>query len=104
MQLKQLTPTCPTTGVTPANPDSSDTNPNPKTGTKKVLAFVYPYYSEKYGYIPTGSYSFKLDSSGKFLFMVWNGAFIEPADDIGVDFWGHCSIMLLYIPESERIE
>jgi len=75
-----------------------------KTGKKKVLTFLYPYYSKKYGYIPTGSYSFKLDSTGGLLFMVWNGAFIEPAEDIGVDFWGHCSIMLMHIPESERIE
>ena len=75
-----------------------------KTDTRKVLAFLYPYYHAKYGYIPTGSYSFALDEHGAGLFIVWNGAFIHPAPNIGVDFWGHCSIMYLKIPESERME
>lgn len=75
-----------------------------KTGTRKVLAFLYPYYHAKYGYLATGSYSFTLDEKGAMLFMVWNGAFIQPAPDIGVDFWGHCSVMCLKIPATERIE
>ena len=75
-----------------------------RTGTKKVLAFMFPYYFEKYGYIPTGSYSVKLDDRGENLFIVWNGAFMEPKDNIGTDFWGHCSVMLMHIPESERRE
>ncbi len=75
-----------------------------RTDTRKVLAFLYPYYHAKYGYIPTGSYSFALDERGAGLFMVWNGAFIQPAPNIGVDFWGHCSVMYMKIPESERME
>lgn len=75
-----------------------------KTGTKKVLAFLYPYYHEKYGYMPTGSYSFRLDDKGETLFMVWSGAFIKPVEKIGTDFWGHCSVMFMRIPASEREE
>ena len=73
-----------------------------KTGTRKVLAFMFPYYYEKYGYIPAGSYSIKLDDRGERLFIVWDGAFIEPKESLGTDFWGHCSVMLLHISESER--
>ncbi len=75
-----------------------------KTGTKKVLAFTLPFYYERYGYIPTGSYSFKLNDEGDKLFMIWNGAFMEFAEDIGVQRWGHCSVMVMNIPESEREE
>jgi hypothetical protein len=74
-----------------------------KTGKKKVLAFLVYYYFGKYGYIPAVSYSLKLDTAGGRLFMVWNGAFTDLADDIGVGRFGHCSVMLLHIPESERL-
>ena len=75
-----------------------------ETGTKKVLAFMFPFYYEKYGYVPTGSYSFKLDSSGEKLFMVWNGAFYDYDGDMGTERFGHCSVMLMHIPASERVE
>ena len=75
-----------------------------KTGKRKVLVFMRPFYYEKYGYIPTGSYSLKLDNKGEKLFILWNGAFREYKPDLGVERFGHCSIMLVHIPESERIE
>lgn len=75
-----------------------------RTGAKKVLAFTRSFYYDKYGYIPTGSYSIKLDDTGDTLFMVWNGAFMDYSDDIGVQRWGHCSVMVMEIPESERVE
>lgn len=75
-----------------------------KTGIRKVLAFMLPYYYDRYGYIPTGSYSLKLDDKGEKLFVLWNGAFTEYKDDLGVGRWGHCSVMVMNIPESERGE
>ncbi len=75
-----------------------------KTGIKKILAFLRPYYYETYGYIPTGSYSLKLDDRGENLFMLWNGAFTDYAPDIGVKCFGHCAVMFMHIPESERME
>lgn len=75
-----------------------------KTDSIKVLAFMHPYYYDKYGYIPTGSYSFKLDDKGEKLFMVWNGAFREYKPDLGVERFGHTAVMLMHIPENERIE
>ena len=65
---------------------------------------MYPYYYEKYGYVPTGSYSFKLDSRGEKLFMVWNGAFYDYDGDMETERFGHCSVMLMHIPASERVE
>ena len=75
-----------------------------KTDTKKVLAFVHPYYYEKYGYTPGGTFSIKLDDKGERLFILWNGALVEHQEGRGGDTFGQCSVMLVKIPESERVE
>jgi hypothetical protein len=93
-----------------------------KSHTTKILAFLHPFYYEKYGYIAGGSYSFKLDASGERLFMIWNGDFNElealeekrrdyDADNVTNwsspsphDAFGHCAAFLLDIPAGEREE
>lgn len=75
-----------------------------KTGTKKVLAFLFPYYHERYGYIPGGTFSIKLDDRGERLFILWNGAFAEIPKENKSEAFGTCAVMLVTIPESERIE
>ncbi|MBN1292647.1 MAG: hypothetical protein JXB48_12475 [Candidatus Latescibacteria bacterium] len=74
-----------------------DTN----TGTKKVLAFLHPYYHEKYGFVNGGSYCFTLSRDGSTLFIVFNGAFDEVKDK---DTFGNPCITVVHIPESERLE
>ena len=79
-----------------------------QTGTKKVLAFLHPYYHEKYGYTIGGTFSIALDTEGARLFVLMNGGFIDLAEQAkspesgGV--FGHCSALLIHIPESERVE
>ena len=92
-----------------------------ETGQRKVLAFLFDHYYDKYGYIPGGSYAFKLDDLGERLFMMWNGDFTDVDElkakggwdptDISTygmpskrDAFGHCAVFLLHIPESERRE
>lgn len=79
-----------------------------RTGTKKVLAFLFPYYYEKYGYTPGGTFSIKLDDKGERLFVLWNGAFIDMADypkkEAIPDVFGNNAVMLIHIPASERAE
>ena len=78
-----------------------------KTGTKKVLAFLFPYYYDKYGYTPGGTFSVKLDDKGERLFILWNGAFVEHQADVEnekSDTFGQCSVMVVNIPASERVE
>lgn len=93
-----------------------------KEGTSKIIAFLFPYYYDTYGYIPGGTYSFKLDDEGGRLFSIWNGAFadVEPlktlfdaydADNPGSwsipqphDAFGHCAVFEISIPEEEREE
>lgn len=93
-----------------------------QSGRTKILAFLFPYYYKKYGYIAGGTYSFKLDDKGEKLFAIWNGSFTDfnqlneqykayGADDPvnwslphPHDAFGYCSIFEVSIPESERQE
>jgi hypothetical protein len=75
-----------------------------ETDTKKVIAFLFPYYYEKYGYTPGGTFSIKLDDAGVNLFILFNGAFIRHGEKLGGDTFGQCSVMTVGIPASERTE
>ena len=78
-----------------------------KTGKRKVIAFLSPYYFKKYGYTPSGAFSVKLDDKGERLFICWNGGFFEYEDTVGErtkSLFRHNSLMLVHIPESERHE
>ncbi len=75
-----------------------------RTGARKVLAFLYPYYYARYGYIPSGSCALAMDATGAGLFMVWNGAFRQPAPAPAADFRRHCAVVYLKIPATERLE
>lgn len=75
-----------------------------RTGTRKALAFLYPYYYARYGYIPAYSCAPAIDETGEGLFMVWNGAFRQPALALDAGFRGHCAVMYLKIPATERLE
>lgn len=75
-----------------------------QTGTVKVLAFTFPYFYDKYGYTPGGTFSIKLDDAGESLFVLWNGAFIDHEEGHEGDTFGQCSAMVIHIPESERVE
>ncbi len=75
-----------------------------KTGTRKVLAFLSPFYEEKYGYTPSGSFSLKLDDKGEKVFIIWNGGFFDYDPEDPGSLFKHNSVMLVHIPESEREE
>ncbi len=78
-----------------------------KTEKKKVIAFLSPYYFEKYGYTIGGTFSIKLDDKGEKLFILMNGAFIDIEEQLkknNIDVFGNPSVFLINIPESERIE
>ena len=68
---------------------------------QKVLAFLHPYYHEKYGYALGGSFAVCLNDDGSQLFITWNGKF---SVDVEGESFGDPSFMLIDIPASERIE
>ena len=75
-----------------------------QTGTRKVLAFMFPYYRDKYGFTASQAFSVKLDDEGGKLFVTWNGGFIEHEVEGKDDTFGQCAVMVLHIPEGERKE
>jgi hypothetical protein len=72
-----------------------------KMKTKKVIAFLHPYYSDKYGYVFGGSYGVSLNEDGSQLFIAWNGKFTPEKQG---ESFGDPTCMLIEIPESERME
>lgn len=75
---------------------------NTETYEKKVIAFLHPFYSEKYGYVFGGCYSCCLDETGSKLLMFWNGRFRSPETE--GDSFGHPTFLVIEIPPEERPE
>lgn len=68
-----------------------------KTGTRKVIAFLAPFYANKYGYTPDGTFGSALSPGGDKLYITWNGKRIPQ-----VRKWDTCAMMVIHIPASER--
>lgn len=66
-----------------------------KTKQKKVLAFLHPYYKDKYGATLRGTYSTAIDAKGETLYVTWNIS-------RGSRAWDCCGLTAIHIPESER--
>ena len=71
-----------------------------KTRTKKVIAFLHPFYRDKYGYVPLGTYSSALSPEGDKLFITWNGNRSGPVR--GRLAWDGVALTVVHIPKSER--
>lgn len=68
-----------------------------KSRRPKVIAFLSPFYTEKYQYTPDGTYSIALDDKGEKLFVTWNGFRVgQPR------FWESGALTMIEIPASER--
>lgn len=67
-----------------------------KNKTKKVIAFLHPFYKEKYGVAVVGTYSYALSPKGDELYVTWN------ANRAVAKAWDTCALTVIHIPESER--
>lgn len=65
------------------------------TGRKKVIAFLHPYFREKYGLELKGTYSTAISDDGSQLFVTWNVS-------RGTRAWDCCGLSVIHIPKSER--
>ncbi len=74
---------------------------NVLTGERKILAFLFPYLYNQFGYVTGGSFSVDIDEEGKRLFICINGRFID-YEKIEEDIFGDPSILVINIPASER--
>jgi hypothetical protein len=66
-----------------------------KTRTRKVLAFLHPFYRDRYGVTLKGTYSAAVDPAGDKLYVTWNAS-------RGSKTWDSCALTVVHIPESER--
>ena len=66
-----------------------------KTKTRKVIAFLHPYFSDKIKAIPTGTFSTAIDPAGDKLYVTWNVK-------RGTAAWDCCALTVIHIPEAER--
>ena len=67
-----------------------------KTKTRKVIAFLHPYFKDKIGAAPVGTYSSAIDPAGDKLYITWNVS-------RGSRAWDCCALTVIHIPESERL-
>jgi hypothetical protein len=67
-----------------------------KKNTRKVLAFLDPFYKAKYGCAVKGTYSLDLDTKGERLFITWN------ASRAGGKAWDSAALTEVSIPKEER--
>jgi hypothetical protein len=72
-----------------------------KTGGKKILAFIHPFYEQKYGYTPLGTFGSAISENGDTLYITWNGNRGGP-DKRGRVGFDTCAMTAIHIPESER--
>ncbi len=63
--------------------------------TKKVIAFLGPYYQDKIGCTLKGTYSTAVDPKGDKLYVTWNASRSS-------NVWDCCALTVIHIPESER--
>lgn len=66
-----------------------------KTRQRKVIAFLHPYFKDKIGAVPVGTYSSAIDPAGDKLYITWNV-------NRGGRSWDCCALTVIHIPESER--
>jgi hypothetical protein len=66
-----------------------------KTRRRKVIAFLHPFYQQKYGCTPVGTYCTAVDPAGDKLYVTWNV-------NRGGRAWDCCALTAIHIPESER--
>lgn len=68
-----------------------------RTRRRKVLAFLHPFYYDRYGYRLEGTFSTALDPRGEVLFVTWNGKRKGAGRD-----WESCALTAIHIPAAER--
>jgi hypothetical protein len=68
-----------------------------RTKKKKVVAFLSPYFQDKYGCTLKGTYGTAVDESGERVYITWNA-------NRGSKAWDCCVLTVVHIPAAERAE
>ena len=72
-----------------------------RTRRRKIIAFLHPLLSQKFGFIPLGTFSSAVDPTGHRLYITWNG---NTGGKRGRRLtWDACALTVVHVPESERV-
>jgi hypothetical protein len=66
-----------------------------RTQRRKVIAFLNPYFKDKAGASPVGTFGAAIDPAGDKLYITWNVS-------RGSRSWDCCALTVIHIPPSER--
>lgn len=66
------------------------------TRTKKVIAFLHPFYQQKYDCTPVGTFRSAVGQKGDVVCVTWNVSRGSKACDC-------CALTAIHIPASERL-
>lgn len=67
-----------------------------QTKKAKVIAFLHPFYQDRYGCTLKGTYSTAVDPAGDKLYVTWNANRATPKA------WDTCALTVIHIPKDER--
>lgn len=67
-----------------------------KTRTRKVIAFLHPFFKDRYGATLVGTFSSAVDPRGDKVYITWNV-------NRGGKSWDCCALTVIHIPASERL-
>jgi len=70
------------------------------TRSRKVIAFLHPFYSEAYGFVPMGTYSSAVSPEGDKVYLTVNGNCGGGPE--GRIRFNTCALLVVHVPESER--
>ena len=72
--------------------------------TRKVIAFLQPFYEKKYGYVTLGTFGSAVSPDGSKVYVTWNGNRGGKDPGRGRYAFDTCALTVIHVPESERAE
>jgi len=70
--------------------------------TRKVIAFLQPFYGKKYGYVTLGTFGSAVSPDGSKVYVTWNGNRGGKDPRRGRYAFDTCALTVIHVPESER--
>jgi hypothetical protein len=70
--------------------------------TRKVIAFLQPFYEKKYGYVTLGTFGSAVSPDGSKVYVTWNGNRGGKDPRRGRYAFDTCALTVIHVPESER--
>ena len=70
-----------------------------QTKKKTIIVKLHPFYKDKYGYSPDGTFGSAVSPDGSMVFVGWNG---NRTGNLGSKYWDTCAMTVIHVPASMR--